>query len=243
MKIYAFIFARGGSKGIKKKNIVKLNKKPLILHTIHLAKKLKYIEKIFVSTDDKEIRKIAISSGVNVISRPSYLATDKSGEWKSWQHAVKYIKKNEEKFDIFLSLPSTSPLRSLDDINKSIKLLTKNVDIVVTIAKANRNPWFNMVKKDKNGYLKIVNKIKKTIIRRQDAPEVYDLTTIAYVTRPKFIMNNQGIFNGRVKGLEIEKKRALDIDDNYDLEIAEFLLSKKMKKKKKNEKKEKKFKQ
>ena len=109
--------------------------------------------------------------------------------------------------------------------------MTKKVDAVVTITKSNRNPWFNMVRKNKSGYLRIANKIKKTIIRRQDAPEVYDLTTIAYVTRPKFIMNNQGIFSGRVKGLEIEKKRALDIDDNYDLEIAEFLLSKKNEKK------------
>ena len=145
MKIYAFIFARGGSKGIKKKNIVKLNRKPLILHTIHLAKKLKYIEKIFVSTDDKEIRKIAISSGVNVISRPSYLATDKSGEWKSWQHAVKYIKKNEEKFDIFLSLPSTSPLRSLDDINKSIKLLTKKVDFLLFKNSFSTSEYLNLL--------------------------------------------------------------------------------------------------
>jgi len=226
MKIYAFIFARGGSKGIKNKNIVNVANKPLILHTIDLVKKLSFIKKIFVSTDDIKIKKIALASGLEVITRPKQLATDKSNEWKSWQHAVKFLRKKKEKFDVFISLPVTSPLRTVNNIKKSIQLLRKNVDIVVTVTKSHRNPWFNMVKKDKNGYLKIVNNNKKKIFRRQDSPEVYDLTTLAYVTRPQFILENRGIFDGKVKGLEVEKKRALDIDDNYDLEIAKFFISK-----------------
>ena len=228
MKIYAFIFARGGSKGIKRKNMVSLGGKPLISHAIDLAKKNKQINKIFVSTDDNEIKNLSKLSKVNIISRPKYLATDKSGEWKSWQHAVNYLKKKGDEFDIFVSLPATSPFRSMNDLKKSIKLLRDTTDVVVTISKANRNPWFNMVKENKQGFLQVLNKSNKKINRIQDAPQVYDLTTVAYVLRPDFILKNKGIFDGKVKGLNVSKERALDIDDMFDLKIAKLLMENKI---------------
>ena len=110
-KIFCFIFARGGSKGIPKKNILPIAGLPLLVHSINLAKSLSEVDKIFVSTDCEEISKIAKHQNVQVIKRPFELAQDDSSEWEAWQHAIKYVQSNYEKFDKFLSLPTTAPLR------------------------------------------------------------------------------------------------------------------------------------
>ena len=93
MKNFAFIFARKGSKRVKNKNIKKLNGKPLILYSIEIAKKIKQISKIFVSTNDKNIKKLALTNGCIVIDRPEFLAKDNSPEWLAWQHAISFVKK------------------------------------------------------------------------------------------------------------------------------------------------------
>ena len=98
------------------------------------------------------------------------------------------------KFDIFLSLPTTSPLRNNKDILSALQSFDSNTDMVVSITKAARSPWFNMVEKNKDGFLEILMQHEQTIIRRQDSPKIFDLTTVAYVTRPEFIMGANGIF-------------------------------------------------
>ena len=90
-KIFCFIFARGGSKGIPKKNILPLAGLPLLVHSINLAKSLKEVDEIFVSTDCEEISEIAKHQNVQVIKRPFELAQDNSPEWLAWQHAIKYV--------------------------------------------------------------------------------------------------------------------------------------------------------
>ena len=110
-KTFCFIFARGGSKGIPKKNILPIAGLPLLVHSINLAKRLKEVDRIFVSTDCEEISEIAYDQNVEVIKRPLDLAQDDSSEWLAWQHAIKYVESFEEQFDRFLSLPATSPLR------------------------------------------------------------------------------------------------------------------------------------
>ena len=122
-----------------------------------------------------------------------------------------------------INLPATSPLREQSDINKCIKSLDNKTDIIVTIKEPSRNPWFNMVKSNNLKYLKLVNE-GQNITRRQDAPKVYDLTTVAYVMRPNFILKNKNIFNGRVKGVKIPIERSIDIDTELDFKIANFLI-------------------
>lgn len=122
---YAFIFARGGSKGIKDKNIKLFNKKPLIYYSINLAKKIKEIKKVFVSSDSKKILKIAKKFGANTILRPKELSRDHSSEIDAWKHAVRHLKKKGEKFDNFISLPCTSPLRKEIDIKTALKKIKK----------------------------------------------------------------------------------------------------------------------
>lgn len=228
--IFCFIFARGGSKGIKNKNLAKLNNKPLLYYSIDLAKKIKSIKKIFVSTDNKRIANYAKKRNVYVINRPKKLSQDSSPEIDAWKHAIKALKKNKIFFDVFLSLPTTSPLRSKNDVVKSLKMLNKNTDIILTGSQSKRNPWFNMVTKKKNGFYGIVNNHQKKIYNRQAAPKVIDLTTVAYVANVSYVLKAKSYFDGNVKVNLIPNIRALDIDDKYDLDFAKYLLNKRKKK-------------
>ena len=224
-KTIAFIFGRGGSKGLKNKNLLTLGEKPLIAHGIDLAKEIKEIDKIFVSTDSDEIANIGMKYGAEIIKRPNELATDNSPEWLSWQHAIKFFNKKYGKFNKFISLPPTAPLRSTDDVQRSLDALTGKVDIVLTMSKSNRNPWFNMVTCGKNSNLSLINE-NNIINRRQDAPKCFDICTVAYVSRPDFIIKKKSIWDGIVKGIEIPIERSIDIDNKFDFEIAEFLINK-----------------
>jgi len=226
MKIYAFIFARGGSKGVPDKNIKKMCGKPLIAYSIEIAQNIDVIEKIFVSTEDENISRIASAYGVDIIQRPKSLAQDDSSEWLAWQHAVNWLERRDDSFDVFLSLPTTSPLRKKKDVASCLDALDNESDVVIGITKANRSPWFNMVKQDKNKNLQLIIKENEKVHNRQEAPSAFDMTTVAYVTTPKFIKNSKGIFDGDVKGIEIAPERAIDIDSELDFEIAEFLMSK-----------------
>tara|TARA_Y100000816_G_C26101854_1_gene584233 strand:+ start:1682 stop:2377 length:696 start_codon:yes stop_codon:yes gene_type:complete len=224
MKIFAFIFARGGSKGVPGKNIKQFCGKPLISYSINIAKEIKDIEKVFVSTEDDQIADIAANLGAVVIPRPIDLSKDDSPEWLAWQHAVKWVEKNIQSFDTFVSLPTTSPLRDRADIVRCLSSLKKNTDLVLGITLADRNPWFNMVKQDRNGSIKLLMDDGVKFSTRQETPAVYNMTTVAYVSRPKFILQSKGIFNGNVTGVEIPAERSLDIDTELDFKIAEFLM-------------------
>ena len=223
-KVCVFIFARGGSKGLPGKNIKMLGDMPLIAHSITLAIKCPSVSKVVVSTDSEEIASVALKYGAEVpFLRPKHLAEDNSPEWLAWQHAIQEVSKDYS-FDYFVSLPATSPFRAIEDVEKAIELIQEeNVDFVISGSKSERNPWFNMVKLNENNFVEIVNKSNDKVFRRQDTPDVWDVTTVLYVTRPDFILNSKGIFDGNVKLLEIPKERALDIDTQYDFLLAEFL--------------------
>jgi N-acylneuraminate cytidylyltransferase len=229
MKINAFIFARGGSKGLPEKNIKILAGKPLLQYSIETAMECRSINKIFVSTDDARIAEIAISLGAIVINRPAELASDTSAEWLAWRHAIQYVLKNYGVFDSFVSLPATSPLRSVDDVELAIKKrLDKKADVCISITPASRSPFFNMVKRLENGLVELINKPKAEVFRRQDAPTAYDITTVVYVAAPQFILEKSNLFSGNVTSIIVPKIRAIDIDDIYDFTMAEIILTKKL---------------
>ena len=157
--------------------------------------------------------------------RPKNLSNSKSSEWCAWQHAIKYVNKTC-KFDKFICLPVTSPLRSKKDIINCINKLNKTNDIIISVTETERNPWFNMVKINKNKSIKILNSKKSKIIDiRQKAPKVYDMTTVCYVANPNYILKNKSIFSGKVNAVLIPKERSLDIDTNFDLKLARLLYS------------------
>ena len=230
MTTYACIFARSGSKGMVKKNIQTFNGKPLISWTVELALQIRQINEVFVSTDSKEIAEIARAAGAIVpFIRPSELATDTSPEWHSWQHFIKFLADKDGKVpEVFLSLPPTSPLRSTIDVENCLQEFKKGrADFVVGITPSERNPYFNMVKKREDNQVDLVIHQGNKYSRRQDTPEVFDLTTVCYVGKPSTILTKNSIFEGKVAGVEIPRERAIDIDTELDFQIAEFLFKSK----------------
>jgi N-acylneuraminate cytidylyltransferase len=226
----ACIFARAGSKGIPNKNIQQFSGKPLISWTIELALKVKQINEVFVSTDSEEIAEIARMAGATIpFIRPSELATDTSPEWHSWQHFNKFLADKDGRLpEVFLSLPATSPLRSTIDIENCLDEFKKGrADFVVGITPSERNPYFNMVNKREGNQVNLVIQQGEKYSRRQDAPEIFDLTTVCYVGKPSTILTKNSIFEGKVAGVEIPRERAIDIDTELDFQIAEFLFKSK----------------
>lgn len=228
----AFIFARGGSKGVPRKNIRDLCGLPLIAHSIRSAQACSLISRVVVSTDDEEIASIARKYGADVpFMRPAELASDTSSEYEAWKHAISAFEQaREEKVDIFVSLPPTSPLRSVVDIEACIHEYTETeADIVVTVKEASRSPYFNMVMADEFGYSHLVNLAPdgKRYTRRQDVPCVYDMTTVAYVSNPNFVLNSDSIFSGKVRSVLVPDERAIDIDTMLEFKFAEYLIGSK----------------
>ncbi len=229
--VYAFIFARGGSKGVPRKNIRMLAGKPMIAYAIEVAQKSNLIDRIIVSTDDNEIVNIANEFGAETpFMRPKSLAQDESSEWMAWQHAIREMQEISEfkSSDIFVSLPPTSPLRNVEDINSCIDYynMETEVDIVITVRDASRHPAFNMVTLDESQNASLLMPLKSEIHRRQDAPKAYDITTVACVTSPDFILKSKNIFDGKVKAIVIPEERAIDIDTVFEFEFANCLLKK-----------------
>jgi CMP-N-acetylneuraminic acid synthetase len=223
----AFIFARGGSKGLPGKNIRPLAGKPLIAWSIEHARAVKRIKRIIVSTDSEEIAAVARDFGAEVpFMRPAELARDDSSEWMAWRHALSYLKETEGGLpEVMISIPTTAPLRAPIDLENCLDEFAKNdADIVVTVSDAHRNPWFNMVKENADGSVGLVIDSALGVTRRQDAPVVFDMSTVAYVVRPQFVMQQIGTFSGRVRAVKVPTERAIDIDTLFDFELAEFLI-------------------
>ena len=159
--------------------------------------------------------------------RPAELATDDSPEWLSWRHAVDFVRQEEGCLpSAMVSVPTTAPLRRPQDIEQCLNLFFGGgADVVVTVSAAHRSPYFNMVQNRSDGTVEIVIPSLRGISRRQDLPVVFDMTTVAYVADPEFVLRKDSIFQGRVKAVEIPTDRAIDIDTPHDFEVAEFLLS------------------
>lgn len=224
----AFIFARGGSKGIKDKNIREVAGKPLIAHSIACALATRSVGRVVVSTDSPAIAAAARAHGAEVLDRPEELASDKSPELLSWKHA---IQSRPDLFGsggqpLFISLPATSPLRAPADVDAAVERFRQGgCDILFGITPSRRNPYLNMVTVGKDGLIRIAIE-GSSAIRRQDVPDVFDITTCVYVADPAYVLGCQGrLIDGRVGYVEIPAERSLDIDDPFDLHLAELLLT------------------
>jgi CMP-N-acetylneuraminic acid synthetase len=223
MNIIGLICARGGSKGIKNKNLLKINNNSLVANSVMQAKKSLLIKEVYISTDSVEIAREAKKFGALVpFLRPKKLSGDKTSEILVWRHFINFIEK-KKKINYIVSIPPTAPLRNISDINKCIRLALKSKsDVVLTGSISHRNPYFNMVRV-KGNKIHLINKQKKQITRRQDAPKCYDLTTTCYVFKPNYIKKNSNLFSKKTRMVLIPRERAIDIDDNFDYQLAKFL--------------------
>lgn len=225
MSVIAFVFARGGSKGLPGKNIKPLCGKPLLHYSIEVVQQIPEISKVYVSTDCDEIAAAAKAAGALVIRRPAELASDTAAEWLAWQHAIRYVQQQGVQFDTFVSLPATSPLRAAKDVTAALtRLHSSKADICIGVTPAARNPYFNMVKPKGSDEVCLFINDQPTIKRRQDAPVAFDITTVVYAARVNYILENNALFAGKVTSVEVPKQRAVDIDDIYDFLFAESLL-------------------
>ena len=227
MDYVALIFARSGSKGLPGKNLKVLGDKPLIGIAIECALKISRIKRVIVSTDAEEIATVSRRYGAEVpFLRPAELALDSTPEWHAWQHALNYLKDFEGSLPkSMVSLPTTSPLRSVVDVDNCINEYEKGLsDVVVTITNSHRNPYFNMVKEDASGEFVLVNKPDKIITQRHRTPTVFDLTTVCYVANSQFVLTNNGIFEGKVGAVRVPQERAIDIDTEFDFDIVQALI-------------------
>ena len=192
--------------------------------SIRTAQRITEIDRVFVSTDDAEIASTARSFGAEIITRPPELARDDSPEWLAWQHAVSWVMRDHGDLSRFVSIPTTAPLRSDDDVVACLDALTPKWDLVMTMSPSKRSPWFNIVVEQPSGELRLVKKQNAKIVRRQDVPLTYDLTTVAYASWTAHILSGHSIWTGRVRGVVVPPERALDIDNHYDFYIAKWLL-------------------
>lgn len=222
------IFARGGSKGLPRKNLRLLAGKPLIAHAIEVGLQVPELDRLIVSTDDPEIARVGREYGADVpFLRPDELAADDSPEWAAWQHAVRTVEeaRGGDPVTALVSIPATAPLRNVGDVRKCIrKLVEADADVVISVTSSDRNPHFNMVIFDDKGSVHIAAPLPDTIARRQDAPAVYSVTPVAYAVRRDFLLESSSMFEGNVRAVSIPRERAIDIDTEFDLRLAECLM-------------------
>ncbi len=230
MFILGTICCRGGSKGVPGKNIKPLLGKPLIAYTIETAKQSLLLNDTIISTDDEQIAATAKLYGANIpFMRPANLATDTASKWPVFIHAVEtYEKLHHVVVDYVVDMDVTVPLKNVADIDGAIQLALndKNVDVVITGYEPERNPYFNMMEINENGYAEIVKKMDKPIVRRQDAPAVYSLTPAAYVVKKSALYEFEHWSKAKCKIYPIPRERAVDIDTEIDFKIVEFLITK-----------------
>ena len=219
--IVGVIPARGGSKGIKRKNCKLLNGKPLIVYTIEEAKKSN-LEHIVVSTDDKEIADISTNHGIQVIMRPEALAQDSTPTLPVLQHVMKQLNKH---FDSVMTLQPTSPLRTSFHINDAINIFNADptADSLVSVIQIPHNMSPVSIMKMQNSYLVNYLESGKNVLRRQDKPVYYARNGAAiYITKTERL--NEYIFGGKILPYIMNKTDSLDIDDMDDWNLAELLL-------------------
>lgn len=228
MRTVALICARGGSKGLPGKNVRMLAGRPLIAWAVARALEVERVERVIVSTDDEEIAAAGRAAGAQVpFMRPPELARDDSPEWLVWRHALDHLREVDGAWpDALLVVPATAPLRVAADLERCLDVYAQgNADVVVTVTDAHRNPYFNMVKLLPDQSVGLVIPPEGQVVRRQDAPAIFDMTTVAYVARPAHVMNRNGLFEGRVRHVHVPVERALDIDTLLDFRVAECLMA------------------
>ncbi len=226
--VVGFVFARGGSKGLPRKNVLPLAGKPLLAHAIEAALGSRHLERVYVSTDDAEIAAVARQYGAEVpFVRPAEFSGDSAPEALAWLHALDAIERIEgRRVDVFVSVPATAPLRTSEDVDAVIEaLMSSDADVAVTVSESRRNPYFSMVTIHDDGIARVVMGKDRAVMRRQDAPVCYDLVPSAYAATPEFVRRGVSVLQARLKAVPIPADRAVDIDDELDLQIAELLLS------------------
>lgn len=224
--ILCTICARGGSKGVKNKNIRPIAGLPLIAHTINQAKECGLFKHIVVSTDSDEIASTAQKYGAEVFfKRDSALASDTAGKLAVIRDAL--LKSQEyykRKFDYIIDLDATSPLRLSSDISQAYEqFMRDDNDILITATPSRRSPYFNLIE-EIDGKINLSKTLPNQILRRQDAPATYDMNASIYIWKSQVLLNCDTLFTPKTGLYVMPANRSIDIDDELDFMIVEHIL-------------------
>lgn len=230
--IVAGIFARGGSKGVPGKNLRVVGGQSLIQRAVIQAAQARHVTRVLCSTDSQEIADEAARYGAEVPwLRPAELAQDTSREWDSWCHMVRFLRDQGDNPMYLMAVPCVAPLRTLEDLNKCTDLAaSSSADVIMAVSDAHKNPWFNMVTiNETTNQVRLVNEPAKRIYNRQAAPQVYDVSTVAFIIKCDYLLEATSIYDGETRAVILPKTHCVDIDTEDDIAYAEFLLARREK--------------
>ncbi len=226
MKVLAVIPARGGSKGIPRKNIHLLAGKPLITYTIEAALQSQYRLRVVVSTEDEKIAEVAQAAGAEVpFLRPAELARDDTPTFPVIQHALQWLEQHDDyQPELVVLLQPTSPLRGSEHIDQALELiLSSEADSVVSLCEAEHSPYW-MKKVDAEGRVSPFIVTEGEYTQRQALPKVYRLNGAIFVTRPEVIMRENRLLGDDTRAYIMDQGDSIDIDTELDFKLAELLI-------------------
>jgi CMP-N,N'-diacetyllegionaminic acid synthase len=221
------ICARGGSKGVPRKNLREVAGRPLIAHAIRCALACPALDALAVSTDDAEIARVALQWGAPAaLPRPAELARDDSSKGV-FRHLVEAWERSDgRRVDVLVDLDVGVPMRTPADIDACVReLVSTDVEVVATAYPAERNPYFNMVESLADGSVRIVAGRDRPVTRRQDAPVVHALSPAVWAVRRDALWRHEHWSRARMRVHLVPRERAIDIDTELDLRMVEFLMS------------------
>ena len=222
-KIVAIITARGGSKGLPRKNVLDLNGKPLIAHTIDAAKESQVFDKIVVTTDDKEIKEVSLKFGAEVIDRPAELATDMASSIDVLLHALREL--SVEEFTHFVLLQPTSPLRNGEHIQESMNIYsTSNAKSLVSVTEVEHTPYKLLLEEE--GEIVPLFSEEYLTMPRQKLPTTYRINGAIYISKVSDFLNKNSLFEKPLVVYKMDQGSSMDIDTQEDLVGAKNLLMK-----------------
>ncbi|NKB20040.1 MAG: hypothetical protein GKS01_05780 [Alphaproteobacteria bacterium] len=233
MTILCVIGARGGSQGLPEKNIKPVLGKPLIVWSIEQAIATPEIDRVIVSTDSEKIAAVAQDAGAEIpFMRPTELAGPTIGKFQVWQHALTFCEESfDEQYEAYVDLDCTNPLRDVSDISNAIDQFqvgkSNGVDAVFSVCEARKNPYFNIVEPDDDGYMRMSKTRGETVLARQSAPPVFEHVASIYVLEPAFIRHATHLLDGQAEGYDIGQEKCFDIDSELDFKIVEMLMHEK----------------
>ena len=223
-RVLSIIPARGGSKGLPRKNVVDLAGKPLIAWTIEASLKSKYISKTVVSSDNKEILDISVEYGAEIIKRPDNLASDTATSESVVKHAIDCLESTGEVFDIVVLLQPTSPLRTSIDIDNAFDIMFySDATAIISVCEFDNKALKTFIK-DEDGFLQGVSNNKYPFMRRQDLPSVYTPNGAIYIINTKIYLENQSLLTATTKEYLMPEFRSVDIDTIKDLDFLNLML-------------------
>jgi len=225
------ICARAGSKGVHAKNIRMIAGKPLIAHSLAQAQASGLFDAIAVSSDSESLLSLAASFGATcLVQRPHALATDTAPKLPAIRHCLEQSERQlAVRFDVIVDLDATSPLRIPDDIRAVVALLEKTPSAnVITGAPARRSPYFNLVERSGDGTVALSKTPAQPILRRQDAPQCFDMNASIYAWWTEGLRAGGGVFMPTTQLYVMPEERSLDIDSELDFQLVEFLLERRL---------------